>query len=82
MATIAAKSPEQKRSEADRDRFFELAKRYIQLGYLLPQDRYDFDTDDIAAVAEATVILDEMHKTKSEMDELLRRNDPRRRPAA
>lgn len=69
-------------SEADRDRFWALARRYIQLGHLLPQNSYDLDTDDIAAVAEASIVLDEMHKTKAEMDMLLARNAPKRSPQA
>ena len=68
-------------SEADKRRFWELAARYITLGHLLPRNKYDLDPDDEGAVAEARMVLDEMHKTKAEIDVILARNDPRR-PAA
>jgi hypothetical protein len=68
-------------SEADKHRFWALAKRYNQLGLLLPK-LGDFDPEeDIDVVASTRLVLDEMHKTKSEMDALLARNDPRRPPS-
>ena len=61
-------------SEQDKHRFWELAARYIQLGHLLPRNEYDLDPDDEGAVVEARMVLDEMHKTKAEIDEILARN--------
>ena len=55
-----------------RDQFISLAERYCKLGRLLPAVG-DIDTNDIAAIAEASLILWEMSKTKSAMDALLQR---------
>jgi len=55
-----------------RDQFISLAERYCKLGRLLPAVE-DIDTNDIAAIAEARLILWEMSKTKSAMDALLQR---------
>ena len=55
-----------------RDKFISLAERYCKLGRLLPVVE-DIDTNDIAAIAEARLILCEMSKTKSAMDALLQR---------
>ena len=53
-----------------RDQFISLAERYCKLGRLLPAVE-DIDTNDVGAIAEARVILQEMSKTKSAMDALL-----------
>jgi hypothetical protein len=60
-------------SDADRDRFWELARRYNQLGCLLPRE------DDLHAgnVIEAKLVLAELDQVKSEMDMLLVRNAPK-----
>jgi len=51
---------------------FALMERYCTLGRLLPAED-DIDTDDVAAIAEARLILREMSQTKSAMDALLKR---------
>ena len=53
-------------SEADKNRFWSLARRYIELGQLLPPR----PTDD----AGLRTVLTETNKTKNEMDILLDRN--------
>ena len=53
-----------------RDQFISLAERYCKLGRLLPSIK-DIDTNDIAAITEARLILREMAETKSAMDALL-----------
>ena len=58
-----------------RDQFISLAERYCKLGRLLPAVE-DIDTNDVAAIAEARLILQEMSKTKSD---LLQRRAPWRR---
>jgi hypothetical protein len=60
-------------SDADRDRFWALARRYNALGRLLPREDLD-----AANVAEVRLVLAEMDKTKAEMDMLLARNAPKR----
>jgi hypothetical protein len=49
---------------------FSLMARYNQLGRLLPKPD-EFDTGDVAAVAEAKTIIAEMSKTKAAIDALL-----------
>jgi hypothetical protein len=44
----------------------------LSLGHLLPAIA-EFDTNDIAAIAEARLILQEMSQTKSAMDSFLKR---------
>jgi hypothetical protein len=46
--------------------------RYCQLGRLLPAVD-DIDTNDVAAIADARLILREMSQTKHAMDRLLKR---------
>jgi hypothetical protein len=53
-----------------RDQFISLAERYCKLGRLLPPIE-NTDTNDIAAITEARLILQEMAETKSAMDALL-----------
>jgi hypothetical protein len=53
-----------------RDQFISLAERYCKLGRLLPPIE-NIDTNDIAAITEARLILQEMAETKSAMDALL-----------
>jgi hypothetical protein len=57
-------------SDERKAQFFALAKRFNQLGSLLP-DPDDLDTDDVAAMAEAQMVIAEMNKTRAEMDRLL-----------
>ena len=45
-------------------------ERYCQLGGLLPAAS-DFDTDDVAELAQVKTVLAEMENTKTEMDALL-----------
>jgi hypothetical protein len=52
------------------DDFMALVVRYNQLGHLLPAED-TLDTDDVAAVAEARVVLQEMTQVKSEIDRFL-----------
>ena len=52
------------------DRFYELARRFNQLGCRLPVPG-DIDPDDIEAVAAARRIIAEMHKTRTAMDAVL-----------
>ncbi len=52
--------------------FVALMERYCQLGRLLPAAE-DIDFDDGAEIAEIKTVLAEMKKTKSELDQLLRR---------
>jgi hypothetical protein len=52
------------------DDFMALVVRYNQLGRLLPAEDA-LDTDDVAAVAEARVLLQEMTQVKSEIDGFL-----------
>jgi len=47
-----------------------LVRRYNQLGRLLPSVD-DFEASDPEARAEADVVIEEMHKTKAAMDQLL-----------
>ncbi|MEH2553597.1 hypothetical protein V1286_001126 [Bradyrhizobium algeriense] len=55
--------------------FFTLAERYCELGRLLPsEDDLALDHGE-AAIAEAKLVLDEMAKTKAEMDALLERKN-------
>lgn len=49
-----------------------LIERYSNLARLLPAEE-DFDLDDVVAVAEARLVLQEMTLTKSAIDALLRR---------
>jgi carbon monoxide dehydrogenase subunit G len=60
-------SPE---SARNRDEFYDLVRRYNQLGRLLPSVD-DFDASDPEARAEVDVVIEEMHKTKAAMDQLL-----------
>ena len=60
-------------SDADRDKFWQLAPRYNALGRLLPREE-DLDVADGEAVAEVRIVLAEMDKTKAEMDMLLTAN--------
>ena len=58
-------------SSAERKaKFFALAKRYNQLGCLLPAPG-DLDADDVAAMVETQMVIAEMNKTKAEMDAVL-----------
>jgi hypothetical protein len=52
--------------------FISLMNRYYQLGRLLPAVD-DIDTNDVAARADARLILREMSQTKHAMDRLLKR---------
>jgi uncharacterized protein YqiB (DUF1249 family) len=52
--------------------FISLMNRYCQLGRLLPAVD-DIDTNDVAAIADARLILREMSQTKHAMDRLLKR---------
>jgi hypothetical protein len=52
--------------------FVGLMERYCQLGRLLPAAE-DIDFDDEAEIPEIKTLLAEMKKTKSELDQLLRR---------
>ena len=54
--------------------FFVLAARYCELGSLLPTPD-DIDLNDVAAIAEAKLVLAEMAKVKAEMDALLERKN-------
>lgn len=45
-------------------------RRFNELGLLLPV-LGDLDTDDVAAIAEARLVIAEINKTRSEMDALL-----------
>jgi hypothetical protein len=60
--------------DEDKERFWALARRYNQLGRLLPCE----DDLDAGNVAEVRLVLAEMDKTKAEMDMLLARNAPKR----
>ena len=58
-------------SSAERKaQFFALMRQFNELGLLLPAPG-DLDTDDVAAIAEARLVIAEMNKTRSEMDALL-----------
>jgi carbon monoxide dehydrogenase subunit G len=70
-------SPE---SARNRDEFYDLVRRYNQLGRLLPSVD-DFEASDPEARAEADVVIEEMHKTKAAMDQLLI-DERKRREAA
>jgi hypothetical protein len=50
-------------------KFFELMARYVQLGQLL--DKEKIEAGDNEAITEATLILDEMAKTKAEIDAII-----------
>jgi hypothetical protein len=52
----------------DYGRLTQLMQRYNQLGRLLNDEP---DVDDATQVAEAKIILDEMEKTKAEIDAML-----------
>ena len=58
--------------DQSRIQFVALMERYCQLGRLLPAAE-DIDFDNGAEIAEIKTVLAEMKKTKSELDQLLRR---------
>ena len=58
------------RAQTDEINSSRYGERYCQFGRLLPAIE-DIDTDDIAAITEARLILQEMAETKSAMDALL-----------
>ena len=69
-------------SSAERKaQFFALVKRFDELGCLLPAPG-DLDTDDVAAVAEARLVIAEMNKTRSEMDAVLDQENAARKESA
>jgi carbon monoxide dehydrogenase subunit G len=70
-------SPE---SARNRDEFYDLVRRYNQLGRLLPSVD-DFDASGPEARAEVDIVIKEMHKTKAAMDQLLI-DERKRREAA
>ena len=59
-------------SADERTQLISLIDRYCQLGRLLPAVD-DIDTNDVAAIADARLILREMSQTKHAMDRLLKR---------
>jgi hypothetical protein len=62
---------------ANRDKFWALVARFNQLGCLLPDEK-DLDPDDVEAVTEARLVIDEMNATRRAMDELLDAEKARR----
>jgi hypothetical protein len=61
-----------RRDEDRKRRYFALMERYNRLGRLLPAPD-DLDADDVAAVAEARLILAEMNATQAKMEALSNR---------
>ena len=57
-------------SDDRKAKFFALMRRFNQLGCLLPA-LGDLDADDMAAIAEAEMVIAEMNKTRAEMDAVL-----------
>jgi hypothetical protein len=62
-------------SDRDRDLFWSLARRYNELGRLLPSVD-DLDPDDLEAVTSAHVVLLEMDRVEAEFRTVLARNAP------
>jgi hypothetical protein len=60
----------QKKADRDRKRFFNLARRLIALGSLLPSDDIDLDAalEDPDERADVVMIVNEMQKVRAEID--------------
>jgi hypothetical protein len=73
----------QKKADRDRERFFNLARRMITLGSLLPSDDIDLAAalEDPDERADAVMIVNEMQKVRVEIDaEIAAHRERKRRP--
>jgi hypothetical protein len=61
-----------RRDEDRKQKYFALMARYNQLGRLLPRPD-DLDPEDVEAVAETRLIIDEMNATQAKMEALSNR---------